>query len=260
MVDYAPEEPYELFYRLNQPTTLTSAEKRNAFFGPTRDQVRQITVDAERAGMQVERIGFSNARMAYEDIVARFLWTLEMGTLREKVTATRVTERYRSERPFSPPVVSWATASMQTLFGLPSLASSDIRLNKATAYSWLCFVARSHRHAVNLEQSLDSFLKQTELLRLRMKSSPANEYASGDKLQVLLVPIFNDRATARVNDVSSVLLRDAILWLLYGRWDSHLPFTELGELRRSTSTAESVGEAEVRLLTAAERTRWGDLV
>ena len=44
LVDYEPQEPYELFYRLNQPTTLTSAEKRNAFFG-----------DAERADQGVNR-------------------------------------------------------------------------------------------------------------------------------------------------------------------------------------------------------------
>ena len=39
LTEYQPEEPAELFYRLNQPTTLTSAEQRNAYIGVTRDQV-----------------------------------------------------------------------------------------------------------------------------------------------------------------------------------------------------------------------------
>lgn len=34
IVDYRPSEPGELFFRLNQPTSLTGAEQRNAFFGP----------------------------------------------------------------------------------------------------------------------------------------------------------------------------------------------------------------------------------
>lgn len=33
LVDFRPEEPAELFFRLNQPTSLTSAEQRNAFYG-----------------------------------------------------------------------------------------------------------------------------------------------------------------------------------------------------------------------------------
>lgn len=81
LVDYAPEEPSELFFRLNQPATLTEAEKRNAFFGAAREQVRELTKLAEAHGMTAERIGFSSARLAYEDVVARFLWTVEVGNL-----------------------------------------------------------------------------------------------------------------------------------------------------------------------------------
>ena len=42
LYDYAPEEPYELFFRLNLPTGLTQAEKRNALFGPSRAQVKDL--------------------------------------------------------------------------------------------------------------------------------------------------------------------------------------------------------------------------
>jgi hypothetical protein len=40
ITDYEPDEPGELFYRLNRITNLTAAEQRNAFFGPVRKQVR----------------------------------------------------------------------------------------------------------------------------------------------------------------------------------------------------------------------------
>jgi hypothetical protein len=39
ITDYLPSEPGELFFRLNQPTNLTSAEQRNAFYGPAREQL-----------------------------------------------------------------------------------------------------------------------------------------------------------------------------------------------------------------------------
>ncbi len=41
--DYKPGEPGELFYRLNQPTNLTSAEQRNAYFGEARQQVKDLS-------------------------------------------------------------------------------------------------------------------------------------------------------------------------------------------------------------------------
>ena len=43
LTEYEPEEPAELFYRLNQPTSLTSAEQRNAYIGKTRDQVKELS-------------------------------------------------------------------------------------------------------------------------------------------------------------------------------------------------------------------------
>ena len=71
--DFAPEEPYELFFRLNQPTSLTEAEKRNAFVGGARNQVKELVAWAVDAGMTQERVGFSNARMSYDDVVSRYL-------------------------------------------------------------------------------------------------------------------------------------------------------------------------------------------
>src|SRR4051794_15439786 len=130
VIDYEPEEPYELFYRLNQPTTLTSAEKRNAFFGAPRDQIRELTEFAAQAGMVPERIGFSNARLAYEDIIARFVWTLEVGTLSERVTAQRLTQRYRTGEPFENVTLSWAADAIKRLFSIPSLDGGTVRFNR----------------------------------------------------------------------------------------------------------------------------------
>ena len=89
--DYNPDEPHELFFRLNQPTNLTEAEKRNAFMGDSRNQVRDLVLWSVQEGLSHERVGFSNARMSYDDLLARLLLTLERGTLTLKITSAQIT-------------------------------------------------------------------------------------------------------------------------------------------------------------------------
>ncbi|WP_300427452.1 DUF262 domain-containing protein [uncultured Thalassolituus sp.] len=67
--DYKPGEPGELFYRLNQPTNLTSAEQRNAYFGEARQQVKDLSERMVELGYNREVLGFSNSRMAYDDVI-----------------------------------------------------------------------------------------------------------------------------------------------------------------------------------------------
>lgn len=92
IVEFEPEEPAELFFRLNQPTKLTSAEQRNAFFGPARSLVKKLA-----SSFNDVPIGFSNARMAVDDVVARVCMSVESGTVLKKVTATKLANRYRSD-------------------------------------------------------------------------------------------------------------------------------------------------------------------
>lgn len=258
LVDYEPDEPYELFYRLNQPTTLTSAEKRNAFFGDARAEVKDLTRLAEEAGMSSVRIGFSNARFAYEDVIARFVWTLEQGRLSEKVTASRITARYRQPDGFDETLRELAAEALRTLFGLGSLDRDDVRLNKATAYSWLLFVARAIYRDVPLDD-LNEFFAWVEITRANRKQphSPPSRVVGAD-VELLLFPVLNDRAAARVNDVSSVLLRDAILWAL-------LAFTHPGgdsperRLLEAGRTGQSTRESEERLLLTVEAEGWDQL-
>jgi len=252
LVDYEPEEPYELFFRLNQPTTLTSAEKRNAFFGIPRQQIKDLTLSAQNAGMTPHRVGFSNARLAYEDVIARFVWTLEAGTLGEKVISARITNRYRSSDPFPPSILDWAQDSIAALFSQQCLGRDDVRLNKATTHSWLCFAARGLRAG----QSLDQF--DAHILRIESARNTANSVAVAGKQrqnEEILVRIFNDRATSRVNDVSSVILRDVILWVTFAiEHDCQLP-----NLHILVSTVERISQRSLAgriLLDAATEVGW----
>jgi hypothetical protein len=61
ITDYEPEEPNELFYRLNQPTVLTAGEQRNALYGPARDQLKALVDSFQQYGNARETIGFSKS-------------------------------------------------------------------------------------------------------------------------------------------------------------------------------------------------------
>ena len=63
ITDYLPDEPSELFYRLNQPSMLTAGEQRNAFYGPAREQLKNLVAEFEAGDNSKKTIGFSNARL-----------------------------------------------------------------------------------------------------------------------------------------------------------------------------------------------------
>jgi Protein of unknown function DUF262 len=86
ITDYLPDEPSELFYRLNQPSMLTAGEQRNAFYGPAREQLKKLVQLFEAGGNDKETIGFSNVRLAYDDIIARLLFFLDSGGFSHKGT------------------------------------------------------------------------------------------------------------------------------------------------------------------------------
>ena len=101
LTEYQPEEPAELFYRLNQPTTLTSAEQRNAYIGVTRDQVKELSNKFVALGASKETIGFSNSRLAYDEIISKFCFSVETGTLKKKITSNDISIQYCQAIPFS---------------------------------------------------------------------------------------------------------------------------------------------------------------
>jgi hypothetical protein len=52
--DYKPEEPGELFFRLNQLTSLTAAEQRNALIGRPRNQIKTLNGFARRRSRRAQ--------------------------------------------------------------------------------------------------------------------------------------------------------------------------------------------------------------
>jgi hypothetical protein len=214
IVDFLPSEPSELFYRLNQPVSLTAAEQRNSFFGKPREQIKELVGVMEDAGINKEFLGFSNSRMAYDDVLARVCVALENG-LAAKVSANLLADRYRSGIPFDEVAYSRVRRSILFLSEARSNIFIPSKLNKASLFSWLVFVCRLLRVSPKVSSyDCAEFFSHFELNRLLYSDiTPFDD--TNDPAYSPLYEIYSDRVTSRVADVSSVVLRDIALWGIY---------------------------------------------
>jgi hypothetical protein len=216
IVDFSPDEPAELFFRLNQPVSLTSAEQRNAFFGPVRSQVKEIAALIDELPL-----GFSNSRMAIDDVIARVGLSIESGTIREKLTAAKLTQRYRERVPFSNETLNLCKEAVKAFAYSASDRSRKLTLNKATLFSWLwasACLSKYYRFA-SAGRLIENALNSCEQLRSKFDSETSDNFIVPKGLKVPpaligdLVALFNDRSSSRVSDVFSVIARDVVIWV-----------------------------------------------
>jgi hypothetical protein len=200
ITDYQPDEPSELFYRLNQPTMLTAGEQRNALYGPAREQLKELVGRFEAFDTNRSTLGFSNLRLAYDDIIARLLFFLEAKNLGLKSTEARISERFRSRSGFPEGIVARTTNSIE-VFSLARSIAGNQRLNKASVLSWLIFFSRFTSSSPDVN-SMKIFNDAQE------KKFTAHFVTEASAL-------FEDRASLRVTDVSSVVYRDFVLCYVY---------------------------------------------
>lgn len=253
LVDYEPEEPHELFFRLNQPTSLTEAEKRNAFASDARNQVREIVEWAVKEELLTEKLGFTNARMAYDDMIARVLVTIEARSLEEKVTALRVTSRYRSGSRFSDQDVDAVKLAFQRAV-IPIL-NEGLRPNRATLFTWLCAGAQMEHMALSgttVSTAFPQALTHLEKSRWEKGGGEPN-------VESKLMRLFQDRSTARVADVSSVLLRDLILWMEIAKTGADEETEKTLFASEAWERAATSAPLEETLLSFADEVNWGEL-
>jgi hypothetical protein len=209
IVDFKSTEPAELFFRLNQPTNLTGAEQRNAFFGPVRRQIKELVDELPLLGLDKSTLGFSNARMSYDDVLSRVALTLKRGTLAMKIGSTELVELYRSEEPVADNNLKRLRDALKRLGESTKHSVKHLRFNKATLYTWLIFLVRASHDVPSAMECgvLSRFLGFfAEGLQHKESLSPDQHW---------LLTIYEDRSTARVSDISSVVARDVALWLIF---------------------------------------------
>jgi hypothetical protein len=217
IVDFRPSEPGELFFRLNQPSSLTGAEQRNAFFGPVREQIKDIVEELDERGIGKEVLGFSNWRMAYDDVFSRVALAIERKSIAEKITSADLVELYRQEQPLGGETTELIRRAVNLLADAMPSAAIAPKFNKATLFSWLMFLVRGELHGYRLEpKSFSRFLRDFQVTRDSAfhESDAAKENLAGVLSAGFLFSIYESRSAARVADVSSVLLRDAVIWVV----------------------------------------------
>lgn len=265
IVDYKAAEPGELFYRLNQPTSLTPAEQRNAFFGTARSQVKELVSAASDRNDRVGIFGFSNARMTYDDAITRALFLLSAKSLRQKVTAAALADKFRSDRPFSPMAVRQLRRALEVVSQARLTLRGPLKLNKATAESWLIFLASAQKRLARAAGSsllVEFFIEMEECL-LRGEKSEFSVFAAkslGRKTFASAIETYINRSTSRVADVSSVVLRDMVLWMFFFAYAEFrdqklLPVGRVhGSLRRLVLSSETIA---LDVESIADHLSWG---
>ncbi|WP_153464413.1 DUF262 domain-containing protein [Sediminibacillus terrae] len=223
LTEFSPEEPAELFFRLNQPATLTSAEQRNSYIGDTRNQIKELVNHFEKLGANKQTIGFSNSRMAYDDIISKFCYTLEVGNLKKKITSTNISDKYRNNDSFNQKIIDEVKDTLVFFIGSSKLGQSKfvitkLNINKATLFSWLLF---SYKYKNYIDQDLMAELIYTfEYARELVKGKASSNLLGFEKINILfhdyqyltqLFLIFNQRASMGSTDAMSIIYRDIIL-------------------------------------------------
>jgi hypothetical protein len=268
IVDYGSAEPAELFFRLNQPASLTGAEQRNAFFGRVREQIKDLVVALQMHGLDKNFLGFSNARMAYDDVLSRTAVAIERRSISEKITAGDLTDLYRSSSGLEESTTRLLEEAIGVLGSARDAVSQGPKFNKATLFSWLVFLIRARmcQYAISATH-LAEFLNFFEMTR----TIAARDPKTVTRLLARAVPvgrsfsIYENRSASRVADVSSVILRDAVLWLAFEEFSLSqvdLPSLErigIARLHRSIDAATNFAEDDILAKRLVEH-GWGHLV
>lgn len=239
--DYKPEEPAELFYRLNQPATLTAAEQRNAYIGETRNQIKSLVEEFESMGGKKETVGFSNSRLAYDEIISKFAYMIEINTLKKKVTAGDISKKYREAIPYSDDTIEVVRNALNTYI----VCMKNIRTNydycpkhsKATLVSWLVYVTKSNRNIEEIEKVMYRFESTRDYLKGKIvEKKESDDYSFFAKNMIekykftdAMMNIYNQRASMGSTDALSVVYRDIILSIF-----TEMLFNENGTLLLET--------------------------
>lgn len=228
LTEYEPSEPAELFDRLNQPMKLTSAEQRNAYMGETRNQIKELVNFFEKSGASRDTIGFSNSRLAYDEIIAKFCYAIEIKTLRQKIVASNISEKYRLNDSFSYYTIDECHFILSRFIDIINIYYSKtiarLKLTKATIYSWLVFIKQSPKwsnadisYIMYCFETARSYFKNISKnnihnMNLEIEMDNIFQYGEPVKLEALL-NIFNQRASMGSTDALSIIYRDIILYV-----------------------------------------------
>lgn len=251
--DHKPQEPNELFFRLNQSYNLTPPEKRNALHGEARNQVKQLVDNLTEAGLlDRNKVGFTNGRLAYDDIIARTCVAVESRTLRQHINNTVVEDFYRS-RTFSIETLDSVMSAGLELLRQINSSEHRIKFNKGTLQTWLLYCYWAPLTTGPLPAGL---VRAFEAERAVARQGGQGAGAGIERAIMDILRMYDDRASYRVTDVSSVLIRDLAIHLFSSVVFGTTSRKSSGELvDRMNATS---GAIQPLIAEYLEQLRWGD--
>lgn len=220
ITEYNQGEPSELFYRLNQTVKLTSSEARNAIFGDVRDDISSFVSYMDELGVGRNILGFSNSRMAYNDLLSRVCLLLEKNSIRYQLSDVTLTNRYRDDTSFDLNISNAVRATIE-LFGSLSKHSQQeeikTNLTKASSLNWMYLICCININSENIDfDKLYSAFICLETARTCIKTNERfPEYIvdffgiSQINLRELMM-IYIERSSSRVMSIGSIIIRDII--------------------------------------------------
>lgn len=222
ILEYNQGEPGELFNRLNESLKLTSAEKRNAYVGKLRTQIKKLVEELDKNGLDRRFLGFSNQRMAYHDLFIKLCYMLECGSLIASYTEKQLNDRARDDKPFSANIINAINEAIKILGVAKNdldRSQIDIHVTKASINTWLYFIASQKLTAsIFSEREFSEIFVKFETDRAyfrRFSKPPSRGLKLTDETLGELFSIFGVRSTSRVTTTSSLIIRDIIISLFF---------------------------------------------
>lgn len=227
IVEYNQGEPGELFYRLNESLKLTSAEKRNAYVGQLRNQMKSLVKELENNNLDSKFLGFSNQRLSYHDLFIKLCYMLESKNLVVSYNEKQLNDRARNDVKFPEETILALKEAIVILGEIKKILyerNQSINITKATLTSWLFFI--SDRCLENSKCKEDpkfeieifkkSFIQfETERYKF-IKNYEVKSRKFFDKITMYeLFSVFNSRSTSRVTSPLSLIIRDLIISIYY---------------------------------------------
>lgn len=250
LYDFKEGEPYELFFRLNQGVTLTPAEKRNTFFGPVREQIKNLVAHMNHKGVNGSLIGFNNNRLSYDDVIARLVYATYTKNINKKITDINLVDFYRAGIPVPGYIEMHVSEAIDTLAKACELSlelGTRVKLNKPTLLTWLI-----HFYYDNTDENITHLFN---FERIRDYTKESSEEVS--KLAFLLT-VYNERSASSVNDAIPVKLRLLIIYLI-GWMEGQTYSSSVGHranaILKKIELAENLTES--MLISFMEEEQWG---
>lgn len=220
MMDYSTGEPGEIFHRLNQSVKLTSSEQRNSLYGELRTQTSKFVELMSDYKVDKELLGFTNSRMAYNDLIARVGFLLEKKTLRVNINDKALNDRFRDDYGFDSNVqdkIFYTISFLSKIREKLEFSGYSINLTKASSLNWIYTIAE---HSNNIKENesyvIDAFFnleraKQAIKINEEIDLNIKNFFGFNDANFRELMLIYIERSSSRVMTTTSILIRDIII-------------------------------------------------